>query len=133
MATAQVGAQAWVGSLGSRTQLVVLTRAERLVCCTSHTVCCCRVLAVRFSGSWSLPPTLCRPSLPAAVPLVRRICEEMGESFQLNEYDRFTKLTVGAALRCAARVKLRGAMHRPHILYVVDTPRHIKLTAGVLV
>ncbi|KAI7846490.1 hypothetical protein COHA_000025 [Chlorella ohadii] len=30
----------------------------------------------------------------SAVPLVRRICEEMGESFQLNEYDRFTKLTV---------------------------------------
>ena len=40
----------------------------------------------------------CAFFLPAAVPLVRRICEEMGESFQLNEYDRFTKLTVSAAL-----------------------------------
>ncbi|PRW56167.1 ATP-dependent RNA helicase mitochondrial [Chlorella sorokiniana] len=30
----------------------------------------------------------------SAVPLVRRICEDMGESFTLNEYDRFTKLTV---------------------------------------
>ncbi|PSC71656.1 ATP-dependent RNA helicase mitochondrial [Micractinium conductrix] len=30
----------------------------------------------------------------SAVPLVRKICEEMGEVFELNTYDRFTKLTV---------------------------------------
>ena len=34
----------------------------------------------------------------AAVPLVRKICEEMGEVFELNTYDRFTKLTVSPSL-----------------------------------
>jgi hypothetical protein len=28
------------------------------------------------------------------VPLVRKICEDMGELFELNEYERFTTLSV---------------------------------------
>lgn len=52
----------------------------------------CRAAACELTLRCGLAP-------PAAVPLVRRICEEMGEVFELNEYDRFTKLTVGCTVQ----------------------------------
>lgn len=61
-------------------------------------------------------------SLPAAVPLVRRICEDMGEPFELCEYDRFTPLSVSAGVGGWAQQRGRAVEGRRKVATEVRGP-----------
>ena len=65
----------------------------------------------------------------AALPLVRRICEEMGEVLEVNNYDRFTTLDVRAPA-CVHTYVGAGLAEWLDVLPVEALPLRLLLAGG---